>query len=218
MNIYKKLVEVRKQVSFLQKQKGNQYEYVSSSQVLHSIKNKLDEVGLLLIPEVIDTKVTENKKVSNDKYGNEKVTVTYFTEVNMYFTWVNIDNPDETIKCKWYAQGIDIAGEKGVGKAYTYAEKYFILKQFNIATDKDDPDEITNKNENKSNNYSEISNKTITNKQLTRLYAIMKNANVTEKEVKTFIKSKYNLESKTCLNQDQYNELCTRLENKKEAV
>ena len=32
---------------------------------------------------------------------------------------------------------VDIAGEKGVGKALTYGKKYFLLKFFNIATDKD---------------------------------------------------------------------------------
>jgi hypothetical protein len=62
-------------------------------------------------------------------------------------TWVNAENPEETIECPWYGQGVDIAGEKGVGKALTYAEKYFILKQFNIATDKDDPDAFQGKAE-----------------------------------------------------------------------
>lgn len=40
----------------------------------------------------------------------------------------------------WYAQGLDVEGEKGVGKLLTYGEKYLFLKLFNIATDKDDPD------------------------------------------------------------------------------
>src|SRR5690606_10249645 len=50
-------------------------------------------------------------------------------------------------KSSWYGQGIDIAGEKGVGKALTYAEKYYLLKTFNIATDKDDPDSFQDKQE-----------------------------------------------------------------------
>ncbi|MNT28935.1 ERF superfamily protein [compost metagenome] len=58
----------------------------------------------------------------------------------MSMTWINADEPTEQIECPWYSQGVDIAGEKGVGKALTYGEKNFILKFFNIATDKDDPD------------------------------------------------------------------------------
>ena len=64
----------------------------------------------------------------------------YFTELIMTMTWVNSDNPDKKIECPWYAQGVDTAGEKGVGKALTYGEKYFLLKFFNIATDDMDPD------------------------------------------------------------------------------
>ncbi|MNP04955.1 ERF superfamily protein [compost metagenome] len=54
------------------------------------------------------------------------------------------------IECPWYSQGVDIAGEKGVGKALTYGEKYFILKFFNIPTDKDDPDTFQKKYEQKA--------------------------------------------------------------------
>jgi hypothetical protein len=135
MNIYQKLVEVRKAVPYLQKEaKGHQYNYVSSSQVLAAVRKKLDEVGLLLIPSVVDKEVhIEGKNI--------------FTELKMEFTWVNAEKPEETIKTPWYGQGMDISGEKGVGKALTYAEKYFLLKFFNIATDKDDPDAFQHKDE-----------------------------------------------------------------------
>jgi len=63
----------------------------------------------------------------------------HLTELTVEFVWVNADNPEETIVCPWYGQGLD-TGEKGVGKALTYAEKYFLLKFFNIPTDEDDPD------------------------------------------------------------------------------
>jgi hypothetical protein len=67
----------------------------------------------------------------------------------MVMTWINADDPKEIIECIWYAQGVDIAGEKGVGKALTYAEKTFMLKFFNIPTDKDDPDSFQQKLEDK---------------------------------------------------------------------
>jgi len=41
---------------------------------------------------------------------------------------------------RFYSQGVDLAGEKGVGKALTYAEKYFFMKYFHVPTGKDDPD------------------------------------------------------------------------------
>ena len=139
MNIYEKLIEVRKAVPYLQKEaKGHQYNYVSSSQVLSAVRRRMDEVGLMLIPTITNTKVTAE---------NDGKRTTYFTELWIDFTWVNAEKPDETVKSSWYGQGIDIAGERGVGKALTYAEKYYLLKTFNIATDKDDPDSFQDKQE-----------------------------------------------------------------------
>lgn len=151
MNIYQKLIEVRKVVPYLQKEsEGHQYKYVGSSQVLAAVRKKIDEMNLLLIPRVIGTNVLTETVDSTDKYGQPKKTTTYFTELTMTMTWVNAENPEEIIEVPWYAQGVDIAGEKGVGKALTYAEKYFLLKQFNIATDKDDPDAFQAKLEEKA--------------------------------------------------------------------
>ncbi len=147
MNLYQKLIEVRKVVPYLQKEKsGNQYQYVGSSQVLSAVKNKLDELQILLIPRITGHNVTGSTIEQHDKEGNVfKRTTTYFTELDMDMMWLNAEKPDETVVCPWYGQGVDIAGEKGVGKALTYAEKYFMLKFFNIPTDKDDPDAFQDK-------------------------------------------------------------------------
>lgn len=146
MNIYQKLIEVRKEVPYIQKaDKGAQYSYTGSSRVLGSLKRKMDELGLLLIPAVTNARVSSETVENTDRDGKNKKTTTYFTELEMTMTWVNAENPEEKIVSPWYAQGVDIAGEKGVGKAMTYGEKYFLLKFFNIATDKDDPDTFQKK-------------------------------------------------------------------------
>jgi hypothetical protein len=148
INIYMKLVEVRKTVKYLQKSnEGHQYKYVSSSQVLDAVREKMDELNLLLMVEVVNKNLIIDTVENVDKYNNTKRTSTYFTELDLKYTWVNAENPQEKIEIPFYAQGVDIAGEKGVGKALTYAEKYFLLKQFNISTDKDDPDSHQKKSE-----------------------------------------------------------------------
>jgi len=150
MNIYEKLIEVRRSVPYLQKEsKSFQYAYVGSSQVLGALKLKMDELQLLLIPRVTGHKVSESTVETLDKETNHitKRTTTYFTELDMTMTWVNAEKPEETIECPWYGQGVDTAGEKGTGKALTYGEKYFMLKFFNIPTDKDDPDSFQKKHE-----------------------------------------------------------------------
>ncbi len=140
-NIYQRLAEVRKTVSYLKKDNDSfQYKYVSSSQTLGNLSAKINEMGLILIPEIISQEITEHK--------NSKGNTEFFTKLNMNFIWVNIDEPTDRVVCHWTAQGIDNA-EKGIGKALTYAEKYFMLKFFNIATDKDDPDKFQEKFETK---------------------------------------------------------------------
>lgn len=150
LNIYQRLLEVRKAVSYLKKEsESSQYKFTGSAQVLASVREIINEQGLLLIPRITDKNLLTETIEFTD--GNRpKKTTTYFTELTMTMTWVNTDNPEEKIECPWYSQGVDIAGEKGVGKALTYGEKYFILKFFNIPTDKDDPDTFQKKYEQKA--------------------------------------------------------------------
>lgn len=151
-NLYAKLAELRKTVSYLQKENKNQqqgFNYVSSSQVLGAVRDKMDELGLIIISEVVQATLHEPLE------GKKQ----YMTELAMLFTWVDVETGDK-LPVNWYAQGADMA-EKGPGKAMTYAEKMFILKQLNIATDKEDPDAYEAKQERKkASSSSEGTSKT----------------------------------------------------------
>lgn len=132
MNLHEKLLEIQKAVSYLKKEnQGFQYRYVSSSQTLSGIRAEMDRLGVLLIPRITRSAI---KEYLSKKEGN-----LFLTELDFTFTWINVENPQETLMCEWYAQGSD-SGERGVGKSATYAEKFFLLKFFHIATDQDDPD------------------------------------------------------------------------------
>lgn len=137
MNIYQKMVTIREAVPYLQKvANGPQYQYVSSSQTITAVRDLLNEHGIFLKTEMLDQTLTEFKTA--------KGALQFMTVVKMRFTWINAENPEEQIISLWEGQGVD-NGEKGIGKAATYAEKYFILKTFNIPTDKDDPDAFQSK-------------------------------------------------------------------------
>lgn len=130
--ILKKLLEVKKSVDFLKKESTNQmqkFKYVSSSQVLGALREKMNDVGLLLETRVKNT-MMHHKKDKQDKQ--------HLVELWMEMVWIDVDTGEERV-VDWYAQGTD-QHEKSVGKALTYGEKFFLLKQFNIPTDKDDPD------------------------------------------------------------------------------
>lgn len=241
MNIYQKLIEVRKSVPYLQKEnKGYQFNYVSSSQVLAGLKSKMDEMGLLLIPSVKNKFVTIDTYDKEDNRGNTKRTVDYFTELELTYTWVNTDNPEEKIECQWYGQGVDTAGEKGVGKALTYAEKYFMLKFFNIPTDKDDPDSFQGKQDDppqqgqhtsptKGGNVVNMQSGgtrqqqagstkgVLTEPQVKRAFAIAAKSGITPDQVVEWISKSYKKQFLNQLTKAEYDELCTAMENAKGA-
>ncbi len=170
LNLHQKLIEVRKAVPYLKKDSaGFNFKYVSSSKTLGSLKSTMDKQSVLLVPEIVKHKVCDH----STKEGNHE----YFTELTMVFTWVNADNPDDKIVCPFYAQGLD-SGEKGVGKALTYAEKYFLLKFFNIPTDKDDPDSFQKQFTDKEEETPAIDFDTprmMDVKQRKTIYALLKN-------------------------------------------
>lgn len=133
MNLYEKLIQVRKAVPYLQQvARGARYTYVKSSQTLAPIRAKMDELGVLLVPRITEIRTSTRGKQ-------------LLTELHLTYTFINAESPDERLEQPWYGQGLDYA-EKGVGKACTYAEKYFLLKFFQIPTDADDPDRFQEEN------------------------------------------------------------------------
>jgi hypothetical protein len=200
MNIYQKLIEVRKEVPYLKKDtEGYKFKYVSSSQALSAVRNKMDELGLLLIPSVRAFEVRDHQT----KQGAHE----YFTILTVLFTWINAENPEEKIECKWTGQGLD-SGEKGVGKACTYAEKYFLLKFFNVATDKDDPDAFQDRIEGKekpSGKTYRPQQQTINGKpdnlmsepQRKKIRVLLSQANIEGEDFKAFLKADGMIEEST---------------------
>jgi len=201
MNIYQKLIEVRKAVPYLKKdEKGYQFKFVSSSQVLGTLKAKMDSLGLLLVPQLVNKTVSDH----TTKDGGHN----YFTEIEMEYTWINAENPQETIICKWYGQGLD-SGEKGVGKAYTYSEKYFLLKFFNIPTDKDDPDAFQSKV------GSKVVSEPITKEQLATIENLLKETDSNSDNFMIWLTNKYKTPEIKNLDTNQAQAVITTLEVKK---
>lgn len=134
MGIYKKLLDLQKSVVGLTKDKsGNSYQYVSGDKILSIVRPKMDELGLLLIPEVTNYDFhREDYAVKNGEKSE------MFCSLTIRFTWVDAES-GETLPCEWASSGMN-AWDKSLGSAITYGERYFLLKFFHIATDKDDVD------------------------------------------------------------------------------
>jgi len=139
MGIYKKLLALQQAVVGLTRDKaGNSYQYVSGDKILGIVRPKMDSLGLLLIPEVEESSFTRQDYSLFDKNGNEKPKSEIFCALKLKFTWVDAET-GETLVCRWASSGMN-NWDKGLGSALTYGERYFLLKFFHIATDKDDVD------------------------------------------------------------------------------
>ena len=139
MSIYTKLLSLQKAVVGLTKDKnGNSYQYVSGDKLLGVVRPQMDKLGLLLIQEVVDSSYTRQDYTLYDRNGNPKPKSEMFCALKLKFTWVDTET-GEKVECFWASSGQN-NWDKGLGSALTYGERYFLLKFFHIATDKDDVD------------------------------------------------------------------------------
>lgn len=168
MNIYQKLVEVRKSIDgFSKDATGYGYKYVSGTQVLQTIKSKMDELGIVLETHMIGV------TIGNSGKG-------YVISSPAKMIWVNSEKPEDKIIIDWFITGEQKDPSQALGSALTYSERYFLLKFFGIPTDEDDPDKKKPEN---GNGKTTVTEKT-TNSSIDGLLEL---AYTSEKTRKSFV-------------------------------
>lgn len=139
LNLYQKLLQIQISVMGLKKdKKSNTYEYVTGTKVFEHIKPLMNQYGLILKQEIVSI---ENERIDyktgvGTQYEKPKSEI--LTKAMMRFTWIDTESGEKD-ENMFGANGQN-DWEKGLGSALTYAERYFLLKFFHIATDEDDID------------------------------------------------------------------------------
>lgn len=142
LNLWQKLLKIQKHCMGLAKDKENyNYNYTSGEKVLRNIKPLMNELGLLLKQEAVSIQNVRMDYTTSK--GQEKTEI--LSTIHFKFTWIDTDS-NEREECLFVANGQNDF-DKGVGSANTYAERYFLLKFFHIATDEDDIDNPNRKPE-----------------------------------------------------------------------
>ena len=137
-----KLLELQKTAKAFKKDKqAFNYQYVTGDKILTVLRPKMDELGLLLIPSV---KTFETERVTYPVWDAKSKTMTekmeILAKITVDFTWYDAETGDSLTQT-WAGSGMNTF-DKGYGSALTYAERYFLLKTFHLATDRDDVDAI----------------------------------------------------------------------------
>lgn len=149
LNLYQKLHDIQTKVIGLGKdKKSNTYEYVTGGKVLEHIKPLMNQHGLLLKQEVLSIHNERMDYKTGIGTNYEKPKSEILSKVEMRFTWIDVETGDKDENL-FGANGQN-DWEKGFGSALTYAERYFLLKYFHIATDEDDIDNPDRKPEDKT--------------------------------------------------------------------
>ena len=142
LNLFQKIADVKANIDgFTKDTKGYNYKYVSGSQILHKIRNKMIENNLLLVPKTSEENYQQVQVTRfNQKAKREVTTSEFVVEMKLTYVWINSDNPEERLEVPFYSVGQQDDVSKAHGTGLTYAERYFLMKFFNIPTDEDDAD------------------------------------------------------------------------------
>lgn len=143
------------------------YKAVSDIDVVLAVKDAETKHRIISIPVRQDLVKSEVIRTVKD---NGKEGITYVDIIKMTLRIINLDNTAECVEIESFGRGLD-SGDKGFGKAATYARKYALLNAYKIATG-EDPDknksqeEVTNKKDEKKTvvtNYMNKDNKFLQN-------------------------------------------------------
>jgi len=141
-NLIQKVVDVMESMGNIEKRGvfkayGTEYNYITHDDIASKLQEALVKSGVLIIPHVLSV---EQKEIESK--SGAKGTHTY---LNMKF---QITDGVESIEVPWHSEAQDW-NDKGIGKAITYAKKYFVINLLQIATGdpKDDSDSSVDKGE-----------------------------------------------------------------------
>lgn len=128
LNIHQKILGIMAEVKYVakgDKTVNGQYRFVSHDAVTAKMHPMLVKYGITAIPSM--------QSISQE--GNR-------TNVVLNVSFVNADRPEDQLTVAYPGYGID-NGDKGPGKAISYAFKYALLKTFCLETG-EDPDQDAN--------------------------------------------------------------------------
>ena len=136
--LFKKIQEVSMKVMNIEKDMevgtgSYKYKAVSDTQVTLAVKKAEKEAGIVSIPvkqELVSSEVVK-------RVDKEKELLTYVDNIKLTLMIIDLES-GESIEVESFGKGID-SGDKGFGKASTYARKYALLNAYKIVSG-EDPD------------------------------------------------------------------------------
>ncbi|MBE6129581.1 MAG: hypothetical protein E7185_09930 [Erysipelotrichaceae bacterium] len=123
----------------VQTSKYSSYKAVSERDILDAVKPLEAKYRVYSFP--YERNIIEKDFLTVKGQNGERTQ--FYIRAQVTYRFINIDKPEEFIDITSWGDGID-SGDKCVGKAMTYADKYALMKAYKISTG-DDPDQEASK-------------------------------------------------------------------------
>lgn len=158
LNLHQKILKIANMAGVLQKTKnGFSYKYVPEEDIQAKVTSGLQKFGVMLYTTIVPgtLKVTPyhyekyDTRIKGVKPVNEVIVSAETT-----YTWVNVDNPEERVETTWAFVGQMEDAAQAMGAGLTYANRYYLMKQLQLATTESDPDNYRSK-QREAENYEE---------------------------------------------------------------
>ena len=141
LNIFQRMLNATNEIQTVAKNldvkvsETNTYKAVGERDILNAVKPIEFKHGIYSYP--INRTILNNEVIESEtKYGTKKQ-IHYLIET--VYRFVNVDDTSDFIETTSYSDGID-TGDKAMGKAMTYGDKYALMKAYKISTG-EDPDQ-----------------------------------------------------------------------------
>lgn len=152
MNLYQKLAEIRQMATVVKKsKKGFGYSYSPEEEILANVTAGMNKYGVSLIPRlpsgvtVTPYTYTKRKFAKDGTVLPDDIVNEILITGNLEFTWVDNENPVDTIVVPWAVVGQQNDASQAFGSSLTYCQRYFLLKYFQSATTDGDVDAYRSK-------------------------------------------------------------------------
>ena len=149
MTLHQKILKIADMAGVLQKSKsGYSYKYVPEEDIQAKVTAGLQKYGIMLYNSITPGTLSV-RPITYDKYDAKLKTNKPVNEVivsgEMTYVWVNADNPEERVETTWAFVGQMEDAAQAMGAGLTYANRYYLMKQLQLATTESDPDNYRSK-------------------------------------------------------------------------
>lgn len=186
LNLYEKIQAVSLDVNNISKSmtvgSGNySYKAVGDLQVTLAVKKSEAEFKIISIP--IKQEIIKSEIIRGEKDG--KITLMFIDDIKMTVRFYDLEDVTQFLDIESFGRGVD-NGDKGFGKASTYARKYALLNAYKIATG-EDPDathseDLLNNLLGKEKPKPELETKTMSQQQFEAIKKLMESGDKAEKD------------------------------------